>query len=447
MRADDNKLENLLTEARSAPPFISVNAAKRFVASHSGTGVLATQSRKKANIRRIIISGGVMTAITAIVLIVGLYAPQQQLPSSSPPKRSTESVSTNARADDSAKSVSKTKSEVGTPPQSDVTKDAALDKYHISDKLKAAAIKTRNEGYDSVLAARRNELFASWTKEKIKGYEVYDLDSLELSRIGIIVSDDSTISRSYGNFTIGMKEDMSDGSVLIRIPIGKPRTVADSIKLARAIEKSSPQQAPRISMPIRPATFVPVNEVLVTNSRGRTFSHTSSLGQSTEVASGGSITYNGEELVAIRVRLSPSARVDGDEDYYYLYWYEPTETFLNLMPPRVRQAIERRKGMDSRIAEAEGAAPKALQASSVYPNPVTSDIATLDYTLREKRRVAVSVYDITGERVRNVAVSEQRDPGAWQENISLSGIPDGYYLLAVTTDNGEQNIHPVVLKR
>ncbi|MCZ7557766.1 MAG: T9SS type A sorting domain-containing protein [Bacteroidia bacterium] len=388
-----------------------------------------------------------MTAITAIVLIVGLYAPQQQLPSSSPPKRSAESVTTHARADDSTKSVNKTKMEVGTPRQSDVTKDAALDVYPVSEKLKETARKARNDGDAPTSATRRLELFAAWTKERIRGCEVYDLDSLELSRIGIIVSDDSTISRSYGNFTIGMKEDMSDGSVLIRIPIGKPRSVTDSIKLARAIEKSTLHSGPGISEPIRPAERVPVHEVLITNSRGRTFSHAVSTGNQDTVAAIGSGDYSGDELVAIRVRFQQTTLTPGAEDYYYLYWYEPTKTFLDLMPPRVRQAIERRKGMDSRIAHDESAVAKSLKTSSVYPNPVTSDIATLDYTLREKRRVAISVYDITGERIRNVAVSEQREPGAWQENISLSGIPDGYYLLAVTTDNGEQNIHPMVLKR
>jgi hypothetical protein len=467
MRADDNKLEHLLTEARSAPPFISVNAAKRFVASHSGTGILATQSRKKANIRRIIISGGVMTAITAIVLIVGLYAPQQQLPSSSPPNRSTESVSTNARADDSAKSVSKTKTEVGTPKHSDVTKDATRDKfdaardeydaardeydaalgaYHSSDKLNETDRRVRNDGYDSVLASRRTELFASWTKERIEACELYDLDSLELSKIGILVQEDSTISQKYGALTLGIKE-YEQGKVSVFVRFESKKLADDNATSPGQTGTTGDEEPVRINVTDNSLAAVKVSPVLTTDSRGRTFTHATSTGNEGTIAPIGSGDYSGEEFIAIRVRFKHAAAAPGSEDYYCLFWYEPTKTFLSLMPSRVRQAIESRNGRDSRIAQHEGALPKVLEASSVYPNPVTRDIATLDYTLREKRRVAVSVYDITGERVRNVSVSEQREPGVWRESLSLSGIPDGYYFLAVTTDNGEQNIHPVVLKR
>ncbi len=445
METDKNILEQLLKEARNAPPFISADAMKQFVASHTDQRTIPTKPRKNIIFQRVIIAGGVMTAITAIVLIVGLYVNQQQAPQPAPSMQQAQRPSTIALADDSVKSVRTT--EIGVPQQSSITQDAALDESHLSPKLTAASRKAQAAGYDSVLAMRRNELYGSWTKERIEACAVYDLDSLELSRIGIIVHSDSTISRSYGNFTISMKENMSDGSVVVRLPLGKPRSAADSIKLARAIEKSKLQPAPSIAEPIRPSGLVPVHEVLVTNSKGRTFSHSTSTGNPGTIAAIGSGDYTGEELIAIRVRFKRASASLESEDYYYIYWYEPTTTFLNLMPPRVRQAIERRAGTDSRIAQSEGVRSKGLDASSVFPNPVTQDVATLDYTLREASRVAVSVYDITGERVKNVAVTDQRDPGNWKETFSVAGIPDGYYLLAVTTDKGEQRIHPMVVKR
>ena len=133
--------------------------------------------------------------------------------------------------------------------------------------------------------------------------------------------------------------------------------------------------------------------------------------------------------------------------YFYIYWYEPSEELLSLLPARVREEIARRKeGL--RTEAVEGAEPTGgLAASSLHPNPVTQDAVTVDYTLRETRGIAFSMYDINGSRVMEVSVSEQRAPGTWQESISLIGIPDGYYFLRFTTDKGEQNIHPMVLRR
>jgi hypothetical protein len=59
----------------------------------------------------------------------------------------------------------------------------------------------------------------------------------------------------------------------------------------------------------------------------------------------------------------------------------------------------------------------------------------------------LTIYDVNGKRVKDLAATPLRDPGEWQESFPLVGIPDGYYLLTVTTDKGEQNIHPMVLRR
>ncbi|MFZ1731151.1 MAG: T9SS type A sorting domain-containing protein [Bacteroidota bacterium] len=160
--------------------------------------------------------------------------------------------------------------------------------------------------------------------------------------------------------------------------------------------------------------------------------------------------FTGQELVAVRVRSrGPAIAVASDtNDYYYLYWFEPTEDFLAALPVDVRNSIKRERGMPpSGDDAAVPLRPIALVGTSMHPNPATSDVATVDYTLTDARRVAISVYDITGERVRDVAVSDTRASGMWQDNVSFEGIPNGYYLLAVTTDQGEQSIQPIILKR
>ncbi len=161
----------------------------------------------------------------------------------------------------------------------------------------------------------------------------------------------------------------------------------------------------------------------------------------------GSGEYVGSELIPLRIQTRNVTLSTAEEDYYYLYWFEPTPEFLAAIPARVRRAIEGGSGSPIAEEQTDALAAKVLASSSVHPNPATQDFATVEYTLREKRRVAISVYDITGERLKNVAVSENRDSGVWQDNVSLEGIPNGYYLLAVTTDQGEQSVHPLLLKR
>jgi len=124
--------------------------------------------------------------------------------------------------------------------------------------------------------------------------------------------------------------------------------------------------------------------------------------------------------------------------------------FLAQLPRDVRQRIQRQRetgvSPGRTIAERGDGSVPAL-AASIHPNPITQGTATVEYTLDEPGRVAVSMYDVTGERVRELAVSEQREKGTWQQSISLEGVESGIYLLAVTTDHGQQSVQPVILKR
>jgi hypothetical protein len=51
-----------------------------------------------------------------------------------------------------------------------------------------------------------SNMFASWTRDRIQGYNIHELDSLELRRIGLVVADDGTVWRTKGNTAEGMQE-------------------------------------------------------------------------------------------------------------------------------------------------------------------------------------------------------------------------------------------------
>jgi hypothetical protein len=190
--------------------------------------------------------------------------------------------------------------------------------------------------------------------------------------------------------------------------------------------------------------------VLVTNSRGQTFMRTTTSEKGEQRPDVGSGKFAVNELVAVRLwSAGPATASETDTgEYYYLYWFEPTAEFLAALPADVCRSVERARGLPPSNKDAEvPLQPIALVGTAMHPNPATSDHVTVEYTLTEERRVAVSVYDVKGARLRDVAVSDTRASGTWHDAVSFEGIPNGYYLLAVTTDRGEQRIQPFILNR
>ena len=378
-----------------------------------------------------------MAILAILVFVFGLFFETQPLPKIQVSVQNNEAQARSSVADDSLKLVRK---------DSDATANAAAAPAEV-DRPRAATAGV----YPCDPEARRasSNTFATWTRERVKGYNMYELDSMELRRIGLVVADNGTVWRTKGNRAEGMQEtERRESTIWFVQGVFKSADPVDSAWLAKQFEKGEPYaKLHGVNHPIQVAEKINVEPVLVTNSKGYTFSHTYDISNPGNPSAIGSGKYKGRELVAIRVPYKGPIMPTDTVEYFYIYWYEPSQEFLSLLPPSVRQDIAQRnedlRTSATQVTQLTG----ALATSSLHPNPVTQDVATLDYTLREKRRVAVSLYDISGERVRSIAVSGQRDPGACQENISLAGIPDGYYLLAVTTDNGEQIVHPMLLRR
>jgi hypothetical protein len=282
-----------------------------------------------------------------------------------------------------------------------------------------------------------------------QGYNIHELDSMELRRIGLVVAHNGTVWRTKGNTSEGVQETEGRELTIWFIQgVFKSSDPVDSAWLAKQFEKGEPYaKLHGVNHPIQVAEDIKVEPVLVTNSRGYRFSHTCDINNPGDPSAIGSGKYKGRELVTIRVPYKGIPMPADTAGYLYIYWYEPSEEFLSLLPPRVREEIAaRQEGLRTKAANGTQA-PGGLASTSLHPNPATQDAVTVDYTLRETRGIAFSMYDINGSRVMEISSSEQRAPGTWQESISLIGIPDGYYFLSVTTDKGEQNIHPMVLKR
>jgi hypothetical protein len=158
-----------------------------------------------------------------------------------------------------------------------------------------------------------------------------------------------------------------------------------------------------------------------------------------------------QELIPVRIMLQGVPGEPSMNGNFTVYWYEPTPEFLAALPARVQKAVQKAKEQREQRREKSkfnNALPTPLTLEAcVYPNPVTQDVATVHYSLPEASRVAVSLYDITGTRMRELSVCESRNEGNWENLLSLQGVPAGMYLLAVTTERGEQAVQKIIVQR
>jgi len=81
---------------------------------------------------------------------------------------------------------------------------------------------------------------------------------------------------------------------------------------------------------------------------------------------------------------------------------------------------------------------------NVFPNPAQGSSTTLQLTFSEARKFTVGLYDLLGKKLRDVAESSIAAKQNWEEAISLDGLSAGIYLVAVTTDHGEQTVQQIV---
>jgi hypothetical protein len=448
MSRHDQQLDVLLGHLREVHPVISSEATRSFVRAHLQGSERPYESKTLFIPHPIIITGGVMAVITAIILVIGLFSSSTQeadrQSKSAPPQMAAQRTS----IDDStlrtklsqrvqSENVLKNEKEMGIRKQSEFSGT-------ISDKKRLFA------PLDTTHLRELHDTVASWTHERIQGCSIYSLERSELESLGFRIESDGTIYAP--GLPMGMRENHEKGMISYRIGglahgADSARIVQHFADLEKADKSGKKSEPSSVSRPRRVSS-----PVLVTNSRGREMMHQiPSNAEKSGKANLGSGIYSGSELIPIRVQVYNETLPAAEKDYYYIFWFEPTEDFIATLPLRVRQELRRsdpeHPGVAIAKADARRVISGALESTVVHPNPVTSGSATVEYTLREARHVAVSMYDITGERLVSIAVSAQRDSGTWQDAVSLEGIPNGYYLLAVTTDRGEQSIRPFILNR
>jgi hypothetical protein len=96
------------------------------------------------------------------------------------------------------------------------------------------------------------------------------------------------------------------------------------------------------------------------------------------------------------------------------------------------------------VREPEGRIPGRMELYQNYPNPF-NPTTTIAFAIRKTGRYTLGLYNILGERVREISDREYR-PGYYRETLSASGLSSGVYVYRLTAD-GISIVRQMVLLR
>ncbi|MBL0174958.1 MAG: T9SS type A sorting domain-containing protein [Ignavibacteria bacterium] len=502
MNDDHLSMDERLDRARQLPPLVSLDAAGRFLNSNSAASAAPAVHTFHSQPRTYLLAGGAMAVIVVLVLAYFMANPQTPEQAQLSASEQTTNRSMLAHADDSARA--KPHSRPGRERESSRnTRTSARKPLAPATTVTEPSARLTGSPFTLLHATNRSTQaptvsFASCTPERIDGFTLYDLDSAELSRIGIVVLPNGSIKHAFSDEITETMTEHSGGIVVwtYRIPKKRirlegstsklhPTTRGDTIhiypengltlKTDESIDELKAQTGANGSGEnSRSGTILdPTCVVLITNIEGRTYSYLNSMGspasleedyqipdftkqsvkrpattKSIQLESG---SYTLQDLIPIRVRNMNGARNKTSADYFYVYWYEPSEKVLSALPERVRRSVNaiREKRKQRLIPQIQGGTsvlPNSIDVN-LFPNPVTRDVTTVRFTLPEPSRVAVSLYDILGKRVRELTVCEERNAGICESTLDFRGIQAGVYMLAVTTERGQQAVQKIVVQR
>ena len=143
------------------------------------------------------------------------------------------------------------------------------------------------------------------------------------------------------------------------------------------------------------------------------------------------------------------------EEQYFIFWFEKTPELLRALPVCVSSLVdpafvpEKDTCQEFVQKQMETGSTKTCSvtksfAMSLFPNPTRGSSTTIRISFTEARHFTIGLYDILGKKLRDVAKSSAAAKQSWEQVISLDGLSAGIYLVAVTTDRGEQTVRQII---
>ena len=88
----------------------------------------------------------------------------------------------------------------------------------------------------------------------------------------------------------------------------------------------------------------------------------------------------------------------------------------------------------------------AVSSTSLYPNPSNGNAVTMRFTLDEPRSVSMSLMNLNGEVVADLASDVVSSPGENEIGFSTNEVSPGMYLVSLTTQQGEHVVQRLIVQ-
>ena len=295
---------------------------------------------------------------------------------------------------------------------------------------------------------------ASWSPTNREPLRVFVLDSAELTRIGIFLMPDGAITTVWNatevSFGIAPEADTAEAvapvmnqqrqgnrteftfSTTRRSPV---HTASDSITHA-AIEATRRKR-------------LMISTALQTDEHGRRILNRTSLtGTEIQVPDIAATPLVSGSSHHVAFHVGPSDRRLDDlipvlirtRNMMRIFWFEPgRDLFLHLPKPvlleleeRAEQREKRREpglnGQDVRFAFRSGEEDRPPE---------------IDIELKAQRDLGLALYDIEGNRVKELTPLRRYAKGTWKQEVSVADVPSGVYLIAVLSPHGEESVRRI----
>ena len=95
--------------------------------------------------------------------------------------------------------------------------------------------------------------------------------------------------------------------------------------------------------------------------------------------------------------------------------------------------------------ELEQSRSGSLAIADIFPNPARNT-ATIKYSLQQDSHVSTALFTLSGNMVRDIALSRRTPAGQHEEKVDLQGLKPGTYLLRMVTDTGDQATKKIVVQ-
>lgn len=79
---------------------------------------------------------------------------------------------------------------------------------------------------------------------------------------------------------------------------------------------------------------------------------------------------------------------------------------------------------------------------NVFPNPATTKM-NISFTKQSSEAVDIALYDVRGRKLKNISKAGQ-GAGFFEQQIDVSDLPAGFYLLKLHSEKGEQGLKVIV---